>query len=333
MSLALDIETSIEFVIERANKTRAAQATLSAAPEAWVWPEKTLAQWDADLLQTDGGTLGTLAYNANRDHVAFENAHGLLDERYGTMKARTKQAVLIMRGKAARNAALAPAVDELTAKASSWRGIEDEAEDCLAVWTTTFGGAAYTPAPGNTHAGFKVLFDGDAAAVPPVASLRALKTPHREKLAVARVSTGLFNALVSRLENECVQWYADATAIFLEGTPLGDMIRNTVPTSNNYNPPTGGGGGGGTVPAPTGVAFTQENPGDAVVAAADAVSGGLFKVYQRGAGSGGDFALVSSGSTPPLVFTISPGDYEFNMTVTLGGVESAPTSAVTLTVA
>jgi len=32
-----------------------------------------------------------------------------------------------------------------------------------------------------------------------------------------------------------VAWYADATRVFLAGTPEGDMIRSTVPTP--YTPP------------------------------------------------------------------------------------------------
>ena len=36
MSLALDIETSIAFVIERATKTTAAQITVAGT---WVWDE------------------------------------------------------------------------------------------------------------------------------------------------------------------------------------------------------------------------------------------------------------------------------------------------------
>ena len=70
--------------------------------------------------------------------------------------------------------------------------------------------------------------------------LSTLKRVYNALLAKWQVSEGKYNALITRLEDECVSWYAEATKVFLEGTAEGDMIRNQVPT--DYNPPT---------PAPT----------------------------------------------------------------------------------
>ena len=326
MSLALDIETSIAFVIERATKTTAAQVTVAGT---WVWEPKNASQWSADLAQTDGGVPLTLAYIANRDHVLYENARGPLNARFTDMKARTKQVVALMRGKALRDRTLAPAVDELTSKANTWTSIEKEGEECLAVWATTFGGAAYVPLATNTYAKFKALFEGAAAApgVPAVLALRALKTPYNEALATARVSVGRYNTLISRLEDECVQWYSDATAVFLEGTPEGDMIRSTVPTSTDYNPPTGGGGTGLGTPT-----LIVAMGGGNITLTMTAEGTTFFNVYEK-APAAGEFVPVATGVTSgwTKALTGGSGEWIYKVAGTLMGEEgpmSDPVSQV-----
>jgi hypothetical protein len=101
-----------------------------------------------------------------------------------------------------------------------------------------------------------------------------------------------------------------------------------------------GEGGGGEEPAPeppatpVNVSFTQENPGDAVVGNADAVTGAtLYRIYMRPAGSSDDPTLVASAAPLPTSFTIPPNDHEFTMTAGNDDGESDPTAPVTLTVA
>ena len=328
MSLALDIETSIAFVIERSTKTTAAQVTVAPT---WMWEAKNSSEWAADIAQTDGGVPGTLAFIANRDHVLYENSRGVLAARFADMKARTKQIVQLMRGRALRDPRLAPAVDELSAKASSWTGIESEAEDCLAVWTTTFGGAAYAPAPANTYAQFRALFEGAPAApgIPAIPALRALKTPHNDALAIARVSVGRYNALISRMEDQCVQWYADATAIFLEGTPEGDMIRSTVPTSSDYNPATGGANAPGLGKPTVTAAMAAGSISLTIVATGTT----LFNVYEK-APAATDYMPVATGveSGWSKALTAGSGEWLYKVAGTLLGVEGPMSDPVSQTV-
>jgi hypothetical protein len=291
---------------------------------------KNSSQWAADLAQTEGGVPGTLAYIANRDHVLYENARGPLAARFADLKARTKQIVLLMRGRALRDANFAPAVDELTAKGNTWTTIESEAEECLAVWTTTFGGAAYAPVATNTYAQFKARFEGAPAApgVPAIPALRALKTPYHEALAIARVSVGRYNALISRLEDECVQWYSDATAIFLEGTPEGDMIRSTVPTSSDYNPATGGANAPG-LGKPT---VTAAMAGGSVTLTIVASGTTLFNVYEK-APAASDFMPVATGvaSGWSKALTAGSGEWLYKVAGTLLGVEGPMSDPVSQT--
>ncbi len=328
MSLALDIETSIAFVIERSTKTNAAQVTVAPT---WMWEAKNSSEWAADIAQTDGGVPGTLAFVANRDHVLYENARGVLGARFADMKARTKQVVLLMRGRALRDPRLAPAVDELSAKGNTWVTIESEAEDCLAVWTTTFGGAAYVPVATNTYAQFKTLFEGAPAApgIPAIPALRALKTPYNEALAVARVSVGRYNALISRMEDHCVQWYGDATAIFLEGTPEGDMIRSTVPTSSDYNPATGGANAPG-LGKPTVTAAVAAGSISLTIVATGTT---LFNVYEK-APAAADYMPVATGvaSGWSKALTAGSGEWLYKVAGTLLGVEGPMSDPVSQTV-
>ena len=63
---------------------------------------------------------------------------------------------------------------------------------------------------------------------------RKLKSNYKESGTKARRAAGDFNTLIGRLEDECIQWYAEATAVFPEGTTNGDLIRGQIPTS--YSP-------------------------------------------------------------------------------------------------
>jgi hypothetical protein len=98
----------------------------------------------------------------------------------------------------------------------------------------------------------------------------------------------------------------------------------------------GGGNGGGTatLPAPTGFAVAQANPGDAVEATADAdATATLWEILERPAGSTGEFTLIASGFTLPVTFTHVPGDFEFVIRKTTPAGVSALSEPVTLTVA
>jgi hypothetical protein len=228
----LDISTSIAFVIKRTEKTTAVQSTLAALPGAsWVWPSKSLAAWQADLAQLDGAKSGSLAHTANAAKVHKSMQLAALNARCEAIHACTLQAVGVMRSRALADPLLRPVVDELSARGDSKPTIEDEGEELLAAWSQEFG-EDFLPAPGNTYASFQELFLGTASEP----SLSKLKSNYKEAVTKARRADGDYNRLISRLEDECIQWYAEATAVFPAGTTNGDLIRGQIPT--NYNPPT-----------------------------------------------------------------------------------------------
>ncbi len=226
----LDISTSIDFVIKRTEKTSAVQTTLATLPaEPWVWPAKSAAAWTADVEELDGAKTGTLAQKAKAAATDRSIQFAALDARYTTLHTRTLQAVGVMRSRALADPSLRPVVDELSARGDSNRAIEEEGEELLAAWSQEFG-EDFVPAPGNTFEAFKALYEGSAS----VLTLRKLKSNYKESGTKARRAAGDFNTLIGRLEDECVQWYAEATAVFPAGTTNGDLIRGQIPTS--YSP-------------------------------------------------------------------------------------------------
>lgn len=226
----LDISTSTDFVIRRTEKTSAVQHTLASLPaEPWVWPRKPAADWVADVEQLDGAKTGTLAHTATAALTDKNIQFAALDARYKTLHTRTLQAVGVMRSRALADVALRPVVDELSARGDSNRAIEEEGEELLAAWSQEFG-EDFVPAPGNTFEAFKALYEGSAT----VPTVRKLKSNYKESGAKARRAAGDYNTLIGRLEDECVQWYAEATAVFPAGTTNGDLIRGQIPTS--YSP-------------------------------------------------------------------------------------------------
>lgn len=237
----MNLNTSIDFLKQRVDKTRSVQSQIAAT---WVWPLRTVAQWQADGIALDKSEDGSLANVATEAHTLAEAARGDLDTRLAAIHAQTVSVVGVMRVRAERQPELLPVVDELSGRGDSRDAIEKEGTATLSAWKLEFGGAAFTPAPGVTYAAFRELFYGhpaDPAAVPPVlamASLRELKEAYSDKSTVDRRETGRLNAKLSTVERDCQDWYAEATKVFAAGTEIGDLIRSEIPTTSDYNPPT-----------------------------------------------------------------------------------------------
>ena len=127
--------------------------------------------------------------------------------------------------------------NDLSSRGDSRRVIMEEAEDLESAWEEweEQTAAPFSPAPGKTLAAFTLLLEGGANQTTNP-KIGALKKNYTTALNKWRSAVGLYNALLSRLEDECVAWYAEATKVFPEGTPHGDMIRGQI--STDYNPAT-----------------------------------------------------------------------------------------------
>ena len=233
----MNLNTSIDFLKDRVDKTRSVQAQIAGD---WIWPGHTLAEWEADSAALDKSVEGSLAQLATEAHTRAEAARGDLDQRLEVIHTQTVAVTGIMRVRAQRQPELKPVVDELTARANTRDGIEREGTALLSAWKLEFGAAAFVPGPGLGYESFRHLFHGRAAdpnANPPVEALptlRDLKEEYSDLSTIDRRETGRVNALLMRVERDCQDWYAEATKLFVAGTEIGDLIRSQVPTTTDY---------------------------------------------------------------------------------------------------
>lgn len=232
--MPLDLNTSIDFLKGRAEATLSVQTQIAST---WVWPLKTLAQWEADCLQLDKSDTTTIAYEAIQASTKADTARGKLDGRMALLHDQTLAVVGVMRVRSQREPEHSSVVDELSARGDSRRAIEDEATALLSAWKEEFGGSAFIPAPGITYGAFEALLVGDTAASPEIFSLRKLKQALSDAVTVERSKVARLNVLLTRVERDVQDWYAEATSVFIEGTEIGDLVR-TLPTTASYNPPT-----------------------------------------------------------------------------------------------
>lgn len=313
------------FIIDRASKSTAVAVTFTAL---WTWEEKTPAQHDAQRVGVEAAD----ALAATKQ-AAMLGARANFDNALDQYHLWTAQALGMARNKARGDAGKRATLSTLGAGSSSRTGIREEGKRWLAWWLQF--DPAWVPLTGLTPAAFtalKVQIEGvdnpGGVSTPGLADL--YDTKHGEWRAQVETADGLALAL----EDINEAWYAAATLVFPAGTPQGDLIRGQVPTT--YTP----GGGPPAPPPPTAVpatpvnvTYSQENPGDAVAAGADAVADAVARIYARLVGETGDPVLVATAGTLPTSFTLAPGDWELTMTYGNAAGESAPTAPVVLTVA
>ncbi len=126
-----NINISIQFLKDRVDATLAVQKEIQGT---WVWPARTVADWEADSLALDRSQPDTIAAQAVSAVTVADIARGALDARMGTLHTLTVQAVGVMRVRAQRDASLQPVVNELSARGDSRKTIEEEATALLSAW-------------------------------------------------------------------------------------------------------------------------------------------------------------------------------------------------------
>jgi hypothetical protein len=228
--MSLDIHTSITFLKDRVDKTLSVQTEIAPI---WIWPLKSLKEWQSDSMQLDKSQENTAAAKAISASTRMASSRGLLDARLDVIHAQTKLVVGVMRVRAERDPGLRDVVDNLSARGDSRRTIEDEASALISAWKEEFGGPAFLPAPKVTHDSFRELIYGVAAMgkKEELPSLRSLKQDLSDKLTVERREVGRVSALLNRVERDAVDWYAEVTSVFEEGTEIGELVRALIPTT------------------------------------------------------------------------------------------------------
>lgn len=217
---------STDFVKDRATKTISAALQLAAL---WSWQEKTIPQMQLGLVAIIGDNTATPPIVGQEEAASAAEqvmlaARGNWDAQLDVLHSRTVQGVSMIKNKYRDNAAKLAVVGGLAARGSSRKETLEEALAWESAWAQA--DPTWSPLPANTLAGFKTLRNQCE---------EGLRTAYADAQSAWREQAGKLAAVVAVMEDINVAWYADATRVFPAGTPEGDMIRGTIPTT--YSPP------------------------------------------------------------------------------------------------
>lgn len=217
---------STDFVKDRAVKTISAALQIAGA---WTWQEKTIPQMQAALVAIIGDADATPPVMGQEEVASVAEqvmlaARGNWDDQLDVLHRRTVQGVSMARTRFRNQPAKLAVIKNLTASSNSRSEALREALAWESAWTQV--DAAWNPLPANTLAAFKTLRN---------LCEEDLQKTYSDARSAWREESEEVAELAAVLDDMVVAWYADATVVFPAGTPEGDMIRGTIPTT--YNPP------------------------------------------------------------------------------------------------
>lgn len=210
--------SSSEFIETRVQATRDAQVEIAPL---YLWEEMTVAQWIARALDFTAKQ----AAAATQEGVML-NQRATFEASIVQLHDLTVSGLKMGRVKWRNDAARKAILSTLHAEGQSRDAVEKEAQAWAAVWASF--DAAWVPTPGNTLTAFNTL----------LATCFTQENEFKQEHTQWREKAEEFNVFAAASEELCIAWYGAVTTVFPEGTPQGDMIRSTVPTS--YNPPPAG---------------------------------------------------------------------------------------------
>jgi hypothetical protein len=211
---------------------RRARATISAAKAVaakWIWQEESGDQMEAQLEAITGNNTVTppvigqeeIASQAQR---ALAAAEGAWKTQLKALHQLTVQGLNMAKTKFRNDPANLAVVAGLHADGTT----PEEILAQVLAWESAWGKIAPTwnPSTTNTFADYKTLRKQCA---------EDLQIAFKDAGSAASEEAGKAEQMAKDLNDVVVAWYADATKMFAVGTPEGDMIRSTVPTT--YTPP------------------------------------------------------------------------------------------------
>ena len=201
----------ISVVRTRAQATRDVQAEFAAQ---WVWPDKTLAQWDTDL------TL--LTEKERNENAAEQEEHAIRAQRnaaYKSLERFTMQTVAALKVSARGNTAVLEALKRLPGQPFGRPQSLARAKAVAEAWKTLLPNLALSPS--HTHAAFESAIahaaDLDAATSAAKAKWRHAAEDLAEHLA--------------QLDSDNKAWYALASRLYGPETTEGALLRSRVPVT------------------------------------------------------------------------------------------------------
>jgi len=214
------------FIHSRGSATVAVQIQIAAS---WVWPEKTVVQW-----QTELAAIITQDEVAQDARAALDGERGNLTVAVAEMSRLGRQVLGLARTRYRHVPATLNLFDNIRFDSNGREAILKDALDTESAWEQA--DPAWVPL--------------NLPAVPPAAPVPLTLTLFKSKRLAAR---GLMDSetlkekawqkqeqvlddLCRVLNDANVHWYADATLLFAAGTVEGDLIRAGIPTT--YSPPS-----------------------------------------------------------------------------------------------
>ena len=204
----MDIDLVFDDVRARLIATRAIQDRYKAK---WIWPEASIADWDAALVALDA------ARDAYSDSVAGQqDARAALKSVADSLHTESRQVLGIakvdFRNAPAKLAGFAP----LQAQGASVPKTLATAQSVSSAWQKA--DPAWVPIPGKT------LTSYDATR----ADVTRKQVALANATATARETNRTLRNLLSTQDKQSKAWYAVATRVFLATTPEGDAIRTEI---------------------------------------------------------------------------------------------------------
>jgi len=224
--------------------------TISAARQVaslWVWSEKTPDEMQTQLETITGNKSASPPVIgqeeiASQAESAYNQAYGNWHTQLKSLHQLTVQGVNMAKTRLRNDPAGLAVVSGLHASGNTPEKILADALAWESAWSQVL--ATWSPTTTNTLAAFKAIRKLCADDLQ-----LAIKDANSANLE----ENGKLEQMCADLEDMNVAWYADATRVFAAGTPEGDMIRSTVPTT--YTPATTT-----TPPAPTPPATPAKTP-------------------------------------------------------------------------
>lgn len=221
------MSNSIEFVKDRAVKT--ISAAKQVAP-SWTWEEKSIPALEALLAGVIGDAAATPPAGGQEAVAAAAEqrmltARAAWDSALDQLHRWTVQGVNMAKTKFRNDPAKASQLAGLGARGSGRAATLDEALAWESAWNSV--DPSWAPLPGLDLASFSALRK---------LANESLQADYSDTRAEWRKAAETLGEMVSDLNDVCQAWYANAVRVFPAGTPEGDMIRGTVPTT--YSPAT-----------------------------------------------------------------------------------------------
>lgn len=207
---------SLEFTLKRAEATKNAQVSVQAK---WVWDEKLVPQWDTDIKAIKDQMKVVSGLETD-----MQTKRGIYDKSLDDIHARTVQASAMFKVRYKNVPEKLAVVKNLSAGGENREAILAEALELISKWNEL--DPTWNPTQTNTLTALQTL--RDTAIDPQGTDFSKAKTAWRTQAEI-------MNTQAAHLDQDCVSWYASAVKVFLAGTPEGDMIRGTVPTTTPVN--------------------------------------------------------------------------------------------------